>query len=83
MANIAWHAYYFNSFENSLPPARTEIIEAESEEGAAKIATAKMGRCVRVDITRPVWEPPQSRVILAREGQSDRPALQRGALSAL
>lgn len=82
MTNIAWHAYYFDSLENSAPPVRTEIIESESEDGAAKVATDHMGRCKRVDISRPVWEPQQNRVILASGGLSDRSAWQRGSLSA-
>jgi hypothetical protein len=75
MSTIAWQAYYFDSFENSLPPALTELIEAESLDDAAKIAKSHMGRCTRVDITSPVWEWPQSRVILASEGLPERPAL--------
>jgi len=67
MTNIAWHAYYFSGLVNSLPPVKTEIIEAESEDDAARIAKGHMGCCMRVYITRPVWEPPQSRTILARE----------------
>jgi stage III sporulation protein SpoIIIAA len=55
---VKWHAYYFDSLDNSLPPIRTEIIEAGSEDEAGKIATAQMGRCMRVDVTRWVWEPP-------------------------
>ncbi len=75
MAIIAWQAYYFNSFANSLPPVRTELIEAENVDDAAKVATSHMGRCKRVDIASPRWEAPQSRVILAREGLPERPAL--------
>jgi hypothetical protein len=58
MAKVAWCAYYFESFDNTLPPARTETIYAESEEDAGRIATQSMGRCLRVDVTRPIWGAP-------------------------
>jgi hypothetical protein len=83
MANIVWHAYYFDSLENSSPPVRTEIIESESEDDAAKIAAGHMGRCKRADIARPAWQPQQRRIILAHEGLTESPALQRGSLSSL
>jgi hypothetical protein len=75
MTTIAWHAYYFDSFKNSLPPVLTELIEAESMDDAAKIAKSHMGRCTRVDITSPVWERPQRCVLLASDGLPERPAL--------
>jgi hypothetical protein len=65
MANVAWHAYYFASRHDSMPPVRTEIIEAENEEDAARVAKGRMERCRRVDIARPVWAPPQGRTIYA------------------
>lgn len=74
MASIAWHAYYFDSFENSAPPVRTEVIESANEDDAVKLARGRMGRCKRVDIARPVWEPWQGRIILASESLSERPA---------
>ncbi|WP_158816766.1 hypothetical protein [Methylocapsa sp. S129] len=83
MANIAWHAYYFDSLENSSPPVRTEIIESESEDDAAKVATGHMGRCKRFDIAPLVWEPRQSRIILAHDSLAEGSASQRGSLSPL
>ena len=66
MAQLLWHAFYFDSFNNWSPPARTAIIEAENEEEAGKIATAQMGRSVRVEIARPVWAPPSRAVLVGR-----------------
>ncbi len=65
MTNTTWQAFYFEGFDNAHPPSRTEMIEAESEDAAAKIARSHMGRCKRVDIEAPRWEPAQTRVILA------------------
>ena len=66
MAKLTWCAYYFDSFDNTLPPARTETIYAESEEDAGRIATQSMGRCLRVDVTRPVWGAPDPAVLAGR-----------------
>jgi hypothetical protein len=70
MAKLTWCAYYFDSFDNTLPPARTETIYAESEEDAGRIATQLMGRCLRVDVTRPLWGAP-NQVVLAGHGGSE------------
>jgi hypothetical protein len=58
MAKSTWHAYYFDSFDNTLPPTRTETIQAESEDDAGRIATQLMGRSMRVHVTRPLWGAP-------------------------
>jgi hypothetical protein len=55
MTKAIWQAYYFDSFDNTRPPVRTETIQADSEDDAGRIATRLMGRCLRVDVTRPVW----------------------------
>jgi hypothetical protein len=67
MANIPWQAYYYDRFENSGPPARTELIEAACETDAAEVAKSHMGRCKRVEIVGPRWANSLSRVILAGE----------------
>lgn len=67
MTNVPWHVYYFDGFENSRPPTRTELIEAESEDDAANVARSHMGRCKRVDIVGPRWAFSETRVILARD----------------
>ena len=55
MAKLTWHAYYFDSLDKKSPVARMAVIEAETEDDAGKIAIAQMGRCMRVDVTRPLW----------------------------
>jgi hypothetical protein len=69
-----WHAYYYDAVENSGPPTRTEMIEAESESDAARVAKSHMGRCKRVEIAGPRWANAQTLVILAGgEGQGEQP----------
>jgi hypothetical protein len=75
LTNHIWHAFYFEGFANVGPPARTELIEAESEDAAAQVAKAHLGRCKRVDLTPPRWETPKLRVILAEEGEAPRVSL--------
>jgi hypothetical protein len=58
MAKLTWHAYYFDSLDRGAPVARTTLIEAENEDDAGKIAIAQMGRCMRVDVARPMWGAP-------------------------
>jgi hypothetical protein len=72
MTNHIWHAFYFEGFGTSGPPVRTELIEADSEEEAAKVAKDHLGNCKRVDLAAPRWEQPHTRVILAEEGGSEK-----------
>jgi hypothetical protein len=58
MARSTWHAYYFDSLDRKSPVARMAIIEADNEDDAGKIAIAQMGRCMRVDVARPMWGLP-------------------------
>jgi hypothetical protein len=66
-----WNAYYFDNLEASSGPRRVEAIEAESEDEAAKIAIAEMGRSMRVHVTRTLWEM-QSELRLADQNGSAR-----------
>lgn len=68
MTNHIWHAFYFEGFASAGPPVRTELIEAESEDEAAKVAKGRLGACKRVDLASPRWEQAHTRVILAEEG---------------
>jgi hypothetical protein len=65
MTNIPWHAYFYAGTESSRPPSRTEVIEAECENDAAKVAKSHMGNCKRVEIVGPRWANAQSRVIIS------------------
>ncbi len=71
MSGTAWQAFYYHGFDNAHPPARTELIEAATEDEAAKVAISHMGRCKRVEIAGPRWEPRQGRVILAENGEQE------------
>jgi hypothetical protein len=75
MSNHIWHAFYFDGLANSAPPVRTELIEAETEDAAAEVARDHLGRCKRVELAPPRWEPPSVRVILADEDMVGRGAL--------
>jgi len=75
VTNLAWLAYYYDSSENSLPPALTELIEAESMDDAVKIARSHMGLRQRVEIASPRWAAPQCCVVLAHDDQGIKPAL--------
>jgi hypothetical protein len=72
MTHHIWHAFFFEGFACSGPPVRTELIEADSEDEAAKVAKEHLGNCKRVDLAAPRWEHPHTRVILAEEGGSEK-----------
>jgi stage III sporulation protein SpoIIIAA len=56
VAKSIWQAHYFSSFDNKSTAQRIVLIEADNEMHAGKLAVAQMGRCMRVDVVRPVWE---------------------------
>ena len=56
MAKSIWQAHYFSSFDNKAPAERIVLIEANDEMDAGKLAVAQMGRSMRVDVVRPLWE---------------------------
>lgn len=70
MAKSIWQAHYFSSFDNRAPAERIVLIEANDEMDAGKLAVAQMGRAMRVDVVRPVWEtmPPVARLGAAPAG---------------
>ena len=72
MPGTPFHAYYFDAEEKSRPPVRTELIEANSEAEAARVARGHMGQCKRVDIEHPRWEPQHTVTILASEVGASR-----------
>jgi hypothetical protein len=55
MAQAMWHATFFDTLDVRAPAARTEVIHADDEAAAGKLAVARMGRCMRVYVTRPIW----------------------------
>ena len=48
-----WRANFYNNTED-MTPARTELIEASSEDEAANIAIKNMGDTMRVDVIRTI-----------------------------
>jgi hypothetical protein len=54
MSHQIWHAFYFDS-EVSGMPSRSEVIEASSEQDAARQARDRLGRCVRVSLEAASW----------------------------
>jgi stage III sporulation protein SpoIIIAA len=56
VAKSIWQAHYFSSFDNKAPAERIVLIEANDEMDAGKLAVAQMGRSMRVDVVRPLWE---------------------------
>jgi hypothetical protein len=78
VAKIPWLAFFFDSVDDSQPPVRTAVVEAENEDDASKLAREQIGRCLRFAIARPVWVPP-SVVVLARQVASESAARRRAA----
>lgn len=72
MSDLVWQAFYFDGFENRLPPTLNEMIKAENIEEAAKIAKSHMGSCKRAEIVSPRWEPAQHRVVFAQAHEEEK-----------
>jgi len=66
MAQLPWHAFYYDSLDDSSPPVRSAIIEAVDEIEAERAATMQMGRCKRVEIARPAWAPSNPTILAMR-----------------
>ncbi len=54
MSHQIWHAFYFDN-EVSGVPTRSEVIEAASEEDAARQARDRLGGCHRVCLEGASW----------------------------
>jgi hypothetical protein len=67
MSHQIWHAYYYDRTTESAPPVRSEVIEADNEEAAARVAREHLGGCVRVHLEAPRWMEVKSVVIVADE----------------
>ena len=62
-----WHAFYYDRSGSHAAPCRSEVIEAASEEAAARVARAHLGECERVSLEAPAWMRRDTKVIFARE----------------
>ena len=69
-----WHAFYYDHSGPSAAPCRSEVIEAASEEAAARVARAHLGHCTRVSLEAAPWMHRKSRVIFA-EDERRRPSM--------
>jgi len=59
-----WHAFYFDHAAAEAP-CRSEVIEAASEEDAARVAREHLGPCERVSLEAAAWTGGGRRIIHA------------------
>ncbi len=67
MTQTIWQAFYYDSDSSAQAPARSELIEAESETAALAIARQHIGQAKRIELSKPRWESGPTRVIHADE----------------
>jgi hypothetical protein len=70
MSHQIWHAFYYDCEAQSAPPCRSEVIEADSEEAAARVARDHLGGCERVSLEAPPWMQRKTRLIHAERRPS-------------
>jgi hypothetical protein len=66
MTHQIWHAFYYERTA-ATAPCRSEVIEADSEEAAARIAREHLGACERVSLEGAPWMQRKIRMIHAVE----------------
>ena len=74
MSNQIWHAFYFDHAVAEAP-CRSEVIEAKSEEDAARVARDHLGVCERVSLEAASWTERKHRLILAEKAEGHRSTL--------
>ncbi len=67
MTQTIWQVFYYDSDSSAQAPARSELIEAQSESAAMAIARQHIGQAKRIELARPRWESGPTRVIHAEE----------------
>jgi hypothetical protein len=67
MSHQIWHAFYYDRAAESAPPCRSEVIEADNEEAATRVAREHLGGCKRVHLESPRWMEGKSVDIVADE----------------
>jgi len=72
MTHQIWHAFYYDRSSEHSAPCRSEVIEAPSEEAAARVAQAHLGGCKRVSLEAAPWMHRVNRVIYAEEDDRRR-----------
>ncbi len=68
MSHQIWHAFYYDRTA-ATSPCRSEVIEADNEEAAARIAREHLGACERVSLEGAPWMQRKGRIIHASEPQ--------------
>jgi hypothetical protein len=66
MSHQIWHAFYYDNSGLSAP-CRSEVIEADNEESAARVARSHLGQCQRVSLESAPWMGRKHSVIVAEE----------------
>ena len=72
MSHQIWHAFYYDRAGASVAPCRSEVIEATSEEAAARVAQAHLGGCDRATLEPAPWM--QRKKLTIRAAEIDRAA---------
>ena len=67
MSHQIWHAFYYDRSGASAAPCRSEVIEADSEEAAARVARAHLGECARASLEAAPWMQRTKLLILAED----------------
>jgi len=67
MSHHIWHAFFYEGLSSAAPPVRTELIEADTDDEAVRIARDHLGDCKRVALEAPRWEGFRAMVIMADE----------------
>ena len=67
MSHQIWHAFYYDKMGFGAAPCRSEEIEADDEEAAARVARAHLGECKRVSLETAPWMHRGGRVIFAED----------------
>ena len=55
MTKASWRADFFDNATDTFP-SRSELIQADSEDGQRRQAAARMGAALRVDLIRTVFK---------------------------
>jgi hypothetical protein len=69
MSHQIWHAFYFDRAGASAAPCRSEVIKADSEEAAARVARAHLAGCDRASLEAAPWMQRKKLIIRAEDGR--------------
>ena len=75
MSHQIWHAFFFEGLSAAAAPVRTEVIEADTDDEAVKLARDHLGDCKRVALEAPRWEGYRAMVIFADETDTSSSSL--------